>query len=490
MKFDMQLDAHLPDAAFIDPTGANEQSVQQVVNEVMSLVVRFLGRAADVQPIPAWPDWLPESAAPEHGREMQAVLADLEKMLAQSMNPANPRFIGHMDTLPSTAGMLGEFVSAAINNNMLSVEMSPLLSRLEHSCLQHIASLFGLGSDAAGLMMSGGSLCNLQALAVARNDVLRCEKAGMRTLASAPVIFASRAAHTSIQKAAMVLGLGFDAVIPVDVDGDSRMRADALADAIGASRQRGDIPICVVATAGTTTSGSIDPLPQIARICREQAIWLHVDAAHGGALVFSDRHRDRLKGIEYADSITFNPQKWLYLPKTCAMLLFRDRARWQKAFRVGAPYMGSAGDLVNSAEVSLQGTRHADILKLWLSLQLFGKAGHGALIDHCMRLAERFADEIRKRSYLVLGSVPQTNLVCFRGALNRSAEEDAQWNKALQHHLNKENIAFFSLPQYGGLTWLRAVILNPFFEETALSAVFAAIDQFAARWPDAAPPNT
>jgi len=355
------------------------------------------------------------------------------------------------------------------------VEMSPLLSRLEHRCMQEIASWFGFGKFAGGVMCGGGSLSNLQAIAVARNTALQCQSSGLARNATRPVFFASTVAHTSLQKAAMLLGIGTEALIGIDIDEHSRMRPETLRAAIRHSRERGERPFCVVATAGTTTTGSIDPLKEIAMICHEESLWFHVDAAYGGALMLSDRYRHLLDGIDKADSITFNPQKWLYVPKTCAMLLFRDQARWQNAFRIGAPYMGNNDDLVNSGEVSIQGTRHADVLKLWLSLQHMGSTGIDGLIDRCMHLTNVFTDHINARPYLMLASEPQTNLVCFRGI---PANDQDHWNSALQRYLNENNIAFFSLPVYRQQKWLRAVLLNPYLQKNDIENIFRHIDEF------------
>lgn len=471
-------ESSLPRAAFIDPNGSNRKDVDQMVQQAVGLVLDFLGNASNTLPIPPWNGWLPQEILTEEGLPFTQLLQEVKKVLVRSMNPANPRFIGHMDTVPSVVGMLGEFISAAVNNNMLSVEMSPLLSRLESDSMREIATWFGFDRTAGGVMLSGGTLSNIQALAVARNDVLSCALARLTEQSARPVLFASVAAHTSIQKAAMLLGLGTDAVIPIDTDDRGSMHPAALQNAIRSSRAKGERPFCVVATAGTTTLGSIDPLVEIASICQEEALWFHVDAAYGGAVILSDRYRHLLNGIHNADSITFNPQKWLYLPKTCAALLFRDRIRWQKAFRIGAPYMESFDDLVNLGEVSLQGTRHADILKLWMSMRHLGRIGHASLIDNCMQLTSFFVKEIARRPYLTLAADPHLNLVCFRSITELNPDKQDRWNTLLQQHLNAQNIAFFSLPQFQGRRWLRAVLLNPHLNNDHITSIFEAIDTF------------
>jgi glutamate/tyrosine decarboxylase-like PLP-dependent enzyme len=203
-----------------------------------------------------------------------------------------------MDTMPTTVSVLGDLVASAVNNNMLSVELSPVFSELEVQVTERIADEFGLGPDAGGVLASGGSLANLHALSVARNRAFDVHEGGLAGMDQSPVLFASEVAHTSLQKAAMLLGLGVDAVVPVETDNDSRMDPAALEGAIERAEENGHAPFCVVATAGTTTTGNVDPLPAIRDVADDHDLWFHVDAAYGGALVFSDAEGDRLDGID------------------------------------------------------------------------------------------------------------------------------------------------------------------------------------------------
>ncbi|MEM9543609.1 MAG: pyridoxal-dependent decarboxylase, partial [Cyanobacteria bacterium P01_E01_bin.42] len=359
---------------------------------------------------------------------------------------------------------------------------SPIFSRLESHLLAEFAALFGLGTRSGGVMLSGGSLANLQALAVARNVKFDALQQGIIPLDRAPVVLASEVAHTSLQKAAMLLGLGAAAVIPVKTNADSQMNIEALKRAIATAKQAGKIPFCIVGTAGTTTTGNIDPLLEIGQIARENELWFHIDAAYGGALILSENQRQRLTGIERADSITFNPQKWLYVAKTCAMVLFRDMERLTKSFRVKAPYMRDAGDFINLGELSVQGTRHADILKLWLSLQHIGKSGYDRLIEESYQLTDYFRQQIEKRPFLEIASKPEMNLLCFRGVPPWISEEEwDKWNANLQAYLLRQGNLFLSLPVYRGNRWLRAVLLNPYADKTVCDRVFESIDKFADR---------
>jgi len=472
--------SQLPLSAFVDPRGGNKTLVEQLAGQVLEMIWSHLQTADASSPLPQTIQLPVSIEIPDQPVSESKILAQLQTILNSSMNAAHPGFIGHMDSMPTTFSILGEMVTAAINNNMLSLEMSPFFSRLESLLLQEFAALFGLGTQAGGVMLSGGSLANLQALAVARNVKFDALQQGITAQIHPPVLFASEVAHTSIQKAAMVLGLGASSVVPIKSNANSQMNVNELRYAIENAKQSHKVPFCIVATAGTTTTGNIDPLLEISQVAREYQLWLHVDAAYGGALALSEKQRQRLAGIEHADSITFNPQKWLYVAKTCVMVLFRDTATLVNAFRIAAPYMRDSDNFINLGEISVQGTRHAEILKLWLSLQHIGKIGYSQLIEESYRLTDYFVQQIKKRPFLEMAGQPETNLICFRGvpAWVSSTEWD-NWNTNLQTYLLQKSKVFLSLPAYRGSRWLRAVLLNPYTDEEIISRLFDEIDTYA-----------
>lgn len=468
----------LPDTAFVDPYGHNRSAVETLVQQVGQQLLDYLTQAGHHTPLPAaQTDWF--RSIPEQATEIRSLLDSLHCILAQSMNPAHPGYMGHMDPLPTTVSMLGDWVAAALNNNMLSVEMSPALSRLEPLLMREIAQLFGLGDKAGGMLVSGGTLANLQALTLARNVKLDCLHGGLVNCPRPPVIFASQRAHTSIQKAGMVMGLGTQGVVLVPTNANGQMDGSALEAKIQAAKGAGYAPFAVVATAGTTVTGNIDPLPAISAIARAYGLWFHVDAAYGGAIAFSPTHRHRLRGIDLADSVTFNPQKWLYVAKTCASVMFRDMALLESHFRIAAPYMNIEHDWANLGEISVQGTRHADGLKLWLSLQHLGKTGCAALIDASYELTAHFVGHIRQRPFLQLASEPEMNVVCFRGCPpDLPPDQWDHWNVGLQQSLLTQQNSFLSLPVLDQARWLKAVLLNPFTTQEQITTLFQAMDQY------------
>ncbi|WP_271725789.1 pyridoxal phosphate-dependent decarboxylase family protein [Bacillus paralicheniformis] len=467
----------LPSNTFIDPNGQNIKEISILVDQIVKFVIEHASNAGNHRTLPS-----PESShygdIPETGIELEELLKKLQAVVKNSMNPLGPNYMGHMDSIPTLMSCLGEFVSTSINNNMLSLEMSPVFSKMEVQLLGTIARMFGYDDNSGGVMTSGGSLANLQALAAARNNQLKVKESGLFGLSGQPVIFASDVSHTSLHKAAMLLGLGTSSVIPVKSSSDSKMDLDDLRKKIKQAKNEGKIPFAIAATAGTTVTGSIDPIRSIADIAKENGLWLHVDAAYGGALIFSEAYRDKLNGIEMADSITFNPQKWMYIAKTCAMVLFKNHGVLETDCRISAPYMNETA-FANLGEISVQGTRHADILKLYLSLQHIGLKGYRELLHESLALKDEFTKRVKQRHYLELSSEPDTNVVCFRGIPHNLDEAQwDNWNLELQQFLLNEENVFFSLPAYRGNRWLRAVLLNPFISNTLIQRVFEKIDQF------------
>ncbi|MGB7248230.1 MAG: aminotransferase class V-fold PLP-dependent enzyme [Phormidesmis sp.] len=475
----------LPLTAFIDPSGNNRAEIEALLQQVVTLLLEEMTQAAARSPLPPAIDtqqleqW---AQIPQQSVDVGVLLEQVRSQLRHSMNAAHPGYIGHMDSIPTTLSLIGDLLVAALNNNMLSVEMSPVFSRLEPLVMRQIAVQFGLGPESGGVMASGGSLANLQALTVARNVKLNVAEAGLVGLSQQPVILVSQVAHTSIQKAAMIMGLGSRAAIAIRTNANSQVDIGDLKDKLTQAQQAGQTPFAIVATAGTTVTGNIDPIAEMARIAQSHQLWFHVDAAYGGALAFSPEHRHSLAGIEQADSVTFNPQKWLYVAKTCATVLFKRIEVLYQHFRMSAPYMSDDSQWSNLGELTLQGTRHPDILKLWLSLQHIGTDGYANMIHYSYQLTAQFVQAIQARPALQLASQPQMNLVCFRLAPDWIDEN--RWdslNKQLQHHLLNAQPAsstFLSLPAYRDQRWLKAVLLNPYTRLGHIEQLFQNIDAF------------
>ena len=319
----------------------------------------------------------------------------------------------------------------------------PFFTGVEVGFTRHLArDPFGLGPLAGGVMTSGGALATLHRLAVARNKVIGSTRNGLAGRVARRVVFASEHDHTSIGEAAMFLGLGTGAVVGVPADGHCRMRADALRREVSASPDRGERPFAVVAAAGATDTAAVDPLGPLAEIASEHKLWFHVDAIYGGAVRVSARRRDILAGVELAESAGFDPYKWWYLARTYSLALFRDLPRMIGASRVAAPCMSDSGPATNLGEISVEGWRPAEVLKLHPTLQHLGRFGLEALIEHSFVLTRNFTAAWRRRPHIKLASDPDLNIVCLR--LRPPVYPEA--------HLDAMQTALRKNPQESGLT--------------------------------------
>ncbi|MGW4561194.1 lysine decarboxylase DesA [Streptomyces sp. NPDC004561] len=313
-----------------------------------------------------------------------AVLDELEDVyLRDAVYFHHPRYLAHLNCPVVIPAVVGEAVLAAVNSSLDTWDQSAGGTLIERRLVDWTAGRIGLGPAADGVFTSGGTQSNLQALLLAREeaktDDLRCLR-----------IFASEAGHFSVQKSAKLLGLGPDAVVPVPVDHDKRMQTVALARELERCRQGGLVPMAVVATAGTTDFGSIDPLPEIAGLCAQYGVWLHVDAAYGCGLLASRKYRRRIDGIERADSVTVDFHKSFFQPVSSSALLVRDAATLRHA-TYHADYLNPRRmvreRIPNQVDKSLQTTRRFDALKLWLTLRVMGADGIGELFDRVCDLA-------------------------------------------------------------------------------------------------------
>jgi len=299
----------------------------------------------------------------------------------------HPRYLAHLNCPVVIPALLGEAVLAAVNSSLDTWDQSAGATLIERRVIDWTADRVGLGPDADGVFTSGGTQSNLQALLLARDEA--CELAaknaptplGKHEILPRLRILASEVSHFSVRTAAELLGLGPDAVIAVECDRERRMRPAALAREIDRCRSADELVMAVVATAGTTDFGSIDPLPQIADLCRWAGVWMHVDAAYGCGLLVSRTRRHLLDGIEHADSVTVDYHKSFFQPVSSSAVLVRDRATLRHV-TYHADYLNPARTTEpNQVDKSLQTTRRFDALKLWLTLRIMGADAVGALFD-------------------------------------------------------------------------------------------------------------
>ena len=457
------LPAELP--AFVDPASPDGR-LESFLHQASSLLCRWLGSAevGGSGPLPAL-SLRPEVEPQARGLSSQRLLADLQLVMAGSFQPNHPGALAHLDPPPLSASIAADLICAGLNNNLLAEELSPSLSHLERSLAAWLAARLGLPAGAGGVAASGGSLSNLMALVVARQQ---------RRLAgrSDAVVLCSADAHVSLVKAMTVMGLPAEALQRIPVDAAGRLEAPALEEALERLQRRGLPVIAVVATAGTTVRGAVDPLLPIADLCRRHGIWLHVDGAIGAVFALVDQHRPRLAGLERADSVTINPQKLLGITKTSSLLLLADPAQLAATFSTGLPYMEQSWGGGHGGEVGLQGTRPAEILKLWLGLRQLGLQGIAELLDGAIErrraLARCLGHDQRLR---VLGG--SLHLLAFRPAA-ADAGRSAAWSERTRRALLDAQL-MLSRPHYQGRHHLKAVLGNPHTRAEHLDRLAAVI---------------
>ena len=269
--------------------------------------------------------------------------------------------------------------------------LGPGAAEIELHLTRWLASRFGLPEGAGGMIMTGGAMANFVGLKCARDQRLGIEVRERGVAAAGPVaIYASEEAHVVIRRAADMLGLGADAVRPIAVDDEQRMRVDALREALARDVAAGVLPLAVSATAGTTTTGSVDPLPELAALAREHGAWFHVDAAYGGAVVLSDTLRPLLAGTEHADSIAVDPHKWMYTPQSAGCVLLRDFGHLSRSFHADASYIWLDEAVRQGIDFAMHGpqfSRGFAALKVWISLLAHGRAAYARRIEHDVALA-------------------------------------------------------------------------------------------------------
>lgn len=396
---------------------------------------------------------------PEAPTSFEALLEVLRRDVLPFMGRhGHPGFFGFVPSAATFPSALGDFIAAALNIFSGNWLVSAGPSRLEQVVLEWFRRWVGHPPESAGVLVSGGSAANLTALACARESLLGA-------MTERAVLYLSDQAHSSLARAARTLGFRPDQVRVLPSDARFRLPPAALVAAITADAQAGRQPLCVVATAGTTNTGAVDPLAEIADICREHRLWLHVDGAYGGFAAVTDEGRARLAGIERADSITLDPHKWLFQPYECGCLLVRDGRLLRRAFEIAPDYLKDnavrAGE-VNFADLGLQLTRSSRALKVWLSLSYFGAAAFRAAIARAMDLAAYAERRIAASDALELVSPASLGIVGFRrrGAPGEDEAVIAARNAALIAGLEATGQALVSSTRLRGRYTVRLCVLN------------------------------
>lgn len=423
------------------------------------------------------------AAPPASPQPLDAILADYRSIVEPYITHwQHPMFMAYFPSVAAGPGILGEWLSSALNSNVMLWRNAPSSTELEEVVVSWLRQMLGLPEAFDGMLTDTASISSLLSIVAARHAVpglaARDEGLAGRQGLGRLRMYASTEAHSSIEKAAIVAGVGRAGVRRIPVDDAYRMSTPALAAAIVEDRAAGWTPFCVVATLGTTSSTSVDPCDAIAAICLREKLWLHVDAAYAGAAAIVPEMRPQLFGWERADSIVVNPHKWMFTPFDASLLLFRSGETFRDAFSLVPEYLRTpeAGDVHNFNEYGIQLGRRFRALKMWMQIRWFGVDGMAARLRDHMRLAKLFAAWVEgDPDWELLAPVPFAT-VCFR---YRKGDDLDAINEGILDRVNASGKVFLSHTKLGGRFTLRVAIGNPRQTEKHVARCWAVLKEAA-----------
>jgi aromatic-L-amino-acid decarboxylase len=425
---------------------------------------------------------------PELGEDAGKVLDDVcSEMVAKGFHVPSANYFGLMNPAPAYMAVLAEVLVAALNPQLATLARSQLASKIERETVRWIGERVGWNTSFDGTFTSGGNEANFSALAMAlAAHFPQAIEDGVAAIGAVPVLYTSNEAHHSLDKSAGLLGLGRKALRRIPVNDQVQLDPAKLEAQIKQDKSAQLVPFCVVATAGTTNSGAIDDLPALGEICARHKLWLHVDGAYGAAAVFSNEHRDLVRGIERADSITIDPHKWLAMPFAAGVVLTRHPQTLEQAFAVSTPYMprasGTAAPPLDNFQVSTQWSRRMNSLKLWLTLRVHGRRAYEELIDRQLKLAAFFADWVHASEYFELAAPHPLPIVNFRMKLSGASEEHIRTaNQAVVEDVTRDGRRWISSTVVNGRSVIRMMVISYLTGHQQIEDLMIALTEAAAR---------
>ncbi len=407
---------------------------------------------------------------PEEGSELGPLLSQAADFLIRfSLYNGHPKFLGYVTSSPAPIGMLADLLASAVNPNVGAWSLSPAATEIEAQTIRWVAELLDYPRTCGGLLVSGGNVANYVGLYTAlrsafpRNSAARTpERLGLAT------VYASSETHTWLEKALDMFGFPTDALRTIAVDSSRRLQLEHLKSRLSADLADGRLPVAVVGTAGTVSTGAIDPLPPMAELCRQHKVWFHVDGAYGGFAAMLKTAPDDLRGLSQADSVAVDPHKWLYAPLEAGCALVRDPEKQRAAYSYHPPYYHFGQEAANFVDYGPQNSRGFRALKVWLALQQVGRRGYQQMLADDIALAgelqRRLADDSRFQVFTHSLSIVTFRYVPpeYRNRSEDSAAEDYLniLNKALQARLEVSGELFVSNAVIDGHYLLRACIVN------------------------------
>lgn len=390
----------------------------------------------------------------DQGVGLERTLEEFEtKVLPHSMGIAHPLYMGLVNSSPLPAAALADSLVSALNNNAGAFHASPAMSACEEEVCRGFLRLVGFPDSARGMVLPGGTFANLQALTVARS-------ASRLSVAELPLarVYVSEATHFSVSRAVRVVGLSSEQIVSIPTLGRDAMDVEALGARLEQDRREGLRPMAVVATLGTTGTGGIDPLAAIADLCTRHAVWLHVDACYGGAALLLPELRDRLVGVERADSVAIDPHKWFFIPMTAGLLLLREPRHAHEAFDDPASYIPSGE--TDSWRWGIPTSRRASGFVIWMGLRAHGWSTVREAVRRNIALARRLEEGLRAAGLEVLPN-GELSVVCARCPTEGlSATEGDALHTELARRVSDSGQAWFATVRHRGRSWLRFNLVN------------------------------
>ena len=394
-----------------------------------------------------------------------------------SLALSHPRYGAQQVAAPIPAAALVESVVAAMNQSLAVWEMSPIGTAIDRDLMTGFKKLFGYPRSAEGSLVPGGAFANLTALLAARDALEpRASKTGKARIG----IVVGAQAHYSIARAAAILGLGRDSVFKVALDNEFCTDVQVCDRAFASARKDGFRKFVLVGSAGSTPTGSFDDLVALSEIARKQRAWFHVDAAHGAGLAFSRRFRHRLRGLERADSLIFDPHKMMFMPLAAGGVLVRDRARLAEPLQEGAPYLfGSKRRWPDLGQLTIACSQRFDALKVWLVWRVYGAELWDHLTTHVCNVTKAAHEYCLQSKILEPVHRPHSNIFCFR--LRKRDRDSDRRHWTIKEELNESGFAYISSTVLDGRRVLRIVVMNPRTTAKDICEVLGRVEQLATR---------
>ena len=437
---------------------------------------------------------------PEKGEGFEATLAYFEEqILPQTVKTWHPLFLNQMTAGASIPAILGETFSSMINSTMATFEMTPAATVIERNVSMWMAQMLGMPEGSSGIFLPGGSLSNLLALAVARHQRMGTElsQKGLKSIPNQGVILCSDGGHYSVANAASLLGFGTENVVKIASNHRNEILPEAFEKAVFQAKEEGKQPFAAVATMGLTVTGGFDPLEEMAEICRDHDIHLHVDAAFGGGIALTQVGEQLFRGIEHADTVIWDAHKWFHVPLTCTVLLAPDARIFKHVFNTNADYLfhpqdediDMADDL---GKYTILCGKRLDALPIWLLLKSYGVDYFRQLAESRLKLSHEVYDMLCEDRDLVPSYQPVSPILCFRFLPPGSEEWSPTYTDRLQRWVRetakKRQVAMFNVAKLKGRDHFRMILINPLTTRAHIIQLLADIRALAQEFMVTHPP--